>query len=89
MSDPLSALRAAFVERCREDLGRLGEASPDEASFASIAHRLAGAAGSFGFPELSEAAAAVDHSLRKGEPPTAAQTEALMRRLGQAAGAAD
>ena len=36
-----------------------------------------------------EGAAAVDHSLRKGEPPTAAQTEALMRRLGQAAGAAD
>ena len=89
MSDPISRLRAGFVQRCREDQKRLTEASPGDEVFASIAHRLAGAAGSFGFPELSEAAAAVDHSIRSGEPPAAARVKTLMGELRRVAGAAD
>lgn len=89
MSDPISRLRAQFVERCREDEKRLAEASPGDEVFASISHRLAGAAGSFGFSDLSEAAAAVDHSIRSGARPGAAEVLALMRELGRVEGTAD
>lgn len=77
------------MERCRADQERLAQASPDDEVFAAITHRLAGAAGSFGFSDLSEAAAAVDHSIRSGEQPRPAQVHALMRQLGRLAGTAD
>lgn len=89
MSDPLSRLRADFLERCRDDRRRLAASSLDDEGIASITHRLAGAAGSFGFPELSEAAAAVEHSIRSGEQPATAQVDALMRELGRVAGTAN
>ena len=88
MSDAISRLRADFVQRCREDQKRLAEASPGEEVFASITHRLAGAAGSFGFPELGEAAAAVDHAIRSGEQPAAARVNTLMSELRRVTGAA-
>lgn len=85
MSDPISRLRADFVKRCRDDLERLAQASPDDEVFASITHRLAGAAGSFGFPALSEAAAAVDHSIRSGEQPATNGVDLLMCELARVA----
>ena len=88
MSDPISRLRAGFVERCREDRKRLAEASPGDEVFASLVHRLAGAAGCFGFVDLGEAASAVDQALRNGEQPATARVDALMRELARVAGAA-
>ena len=85
MSDPISQLRADFVRRCRGDLKRLALASPDDDDFASITHRLAGAAGSFGFSSLSEAAAAVDHSIRSGEQPATNGVDLLMCELARVA----
>lgn len=89
MSDPIARLRASFLERCRADQKRLAQASPDEEIFASIIHRLAGAAGSFGFSALSEAASAVDHSIRSGEQPATGSVDALMRELCRVADTAD
>lgn len=89
MSDPIARLRGSFVERCRADQERLAQASPDDEVFAAIIHRLAGAAGSFGFSDLSEAAAAVDYSIRSGEQPRAADVHTLMRELGRVGGTAD
>jgi Hpt domain. len=72
-SDPLAALKLRFAERCRQDrddLRRLsadGElASPDARR---LIHGLAGAAGSFGFGPLSEAAAVADEAYGEGRVP--------------------
>ncbi len=79
MSDPLSELRAAFLEECDELLGDLearlsalrdGSAATDDvnAAFRAI-HSVKGGAGAFGLPALVELAhvfeAALDH-LRAG-----------------------
>ncbi len=79
MSDPLSELRAAFLEECDELLGDLearlsalrdGSAAADDvnAAFRAI-HSVKGGAGAFGLPSLVELAhvfeAALDH-LRAG-----------------------
>ncbi len=85
MRDPISRLRADFIARCREDRQRLAKASPGDEVFVSITHRLAGAAGSFGFLTLSEAAAAVDQSIRSGKQPGIAKVDALMRELARVA----
>lgn len=60
-ADRLAALRARFVARCAEDREILaGFAAPfppaAREAMRGIAHRLAGAAGTFGFPAASEAA---------------------------------
>jgi len=80
MSDPdpdraraqLQALQARFVASLRERLDRLDELVPkarggsaealDEALV--VAHRLAGAAGSFGYEAAGEAAAVLERALR-------------------------
>ena len=70
MTDPVAALKQLFVERCRtehEALHQLLERR-DAAGAGAIVHRIAGAAGSFGFPEISAAALIVDQQIRdKGE----------------------
>jgi len=81
MTDPLEQLRALFVDRCRSDLERLTRLSPDDPEIGAIAHRLAGSGGSFGYPEISEAAAVVDDRARHGPPPTRADLRDLMRSL--------
>ena len=64
--DRYQALRRRFVERCREDLAVLesavGEEVEAEALRATV-HRLSGAAGTFGYPELSRLAGEVDDAL--------------------------
>lgn len=81
MTDPLEQLRALFVDRCRSDLERLARVPPDDPEVGAIAHRLAGSGGSFGYPEISEAAAVVDDRARQGAPATRDDLRRLMRSL--------
>ncbi|KQY91315.1 Hpt domain-containing protein [Brevundimonas sp. Root1423] len=83
MTDPLEALRARFIERCRTDLAVL-KAAPDEAELALTIHRLAGSAGSFGFPTISAIAADIDMSLRSGDARSREQLDNLIRVLEDA-----
>lgn len=60
------ALRERFVERCRGDLAVLEQAQGggvDAESLRATVHRLSGAAGTFGYPELSRLAGVVDDEL--------------------------
>lgn len=83
MTDPLEALRARFVERCRADLAVL-KAAPGEDELALTIHRLAGSAGSFGFPTISALAGDIDMRMRNGEARSTDQLEALIHALEDA-----
>ena len=89
MTDPLQALRRQFVDRCRADLNRLAELEPGNEEVALITHRLAGAAGSFGFPELGRIAADMDLRMRDGAAPGRQDLDDLRRGLAQAIERAD
>lgn len=86
MTDPVAALRSAFVARCRTDLAelrRLGDRG-DIAGVGAIVHRLAGAAGSFGFPHISAAALVVDQQIRDSEGTLPkADMECLLRLMAE------
>ena len=69
MTDPLERLQRQFIARCRAELEQLRTLAADDPELGLIAHRLAGAAGSFGYPEVSEAAAVVDELVRSGTDP--------------------
>ncbi|HEY3812724.1 MAG TPA: Hpt domain-containing protein [Caulobacteraceae bacterium] len=63
-----AALRERFLVRTAADLKAIeaalaNPATLDAASMRSLVHRLSGAAGTFGFPKLSEAAGAADDAL--------------------------
>lgn len=84
--DPLEALRHRFRRRCLDDLHTLRGALADPArapdsTFATAMHRLSGAAGSFGYRELSRLAAVVDDELAQARTPTPANLERLEREL--------
>lgn len=84
MSDPLQALRARFVARCATDLQRLrtlSNGSLEAEELRALAHSLAGAAGTFGFPDISEAAGRLDDCYALGEPPRPEMVAALTARL--------
>lgn len=73
-SDPFSDIRKRFIERCRSDLPRLqefrsvGVGNPDALSaLTRIAHALAGAGGTFGYPEISDKAFALESLLIEGD----------------------
>lgn len=73
MSDPLAPLRAKFLARAAQDLASLRS---DEVALADkhyVVHRLAGAAGTFGYAAVSALAAALDERLLAGDetPPEA------------------
>ena len=76
----MAALRAAFAARCRTDLADLRDRVErgDIAGVGALVHRLAGAAGSFGFPDISAAALAVDQHMRDND---GSVPEADMARL--------
>ncbi len=92
MSDLLASLRARFLSRCVTDLERIVRLRERDAlnseEMQALVHRLAGAAGTFGFPAISDAAADCDDVLAQGQAPdrskverlTAAIEEALARR---------
>jgi HPt (histidine-containing phosphotransfer) domain-containing protein len=74
--DPWDQIRKRFVERCRGDLHRLREsrstgAYRDSAEalsvLAAVAHSLAGAGGTFGFPEISSRAVELETLLMEGK----------------------
>jgi len=89
VSDPaarLEALRRRFVARCEEDLAVLeralaepGAVEPGQLRF--TAHRLSGAAGTFGYADLSRVAGEVDDVLVDGRMPGRDQLEALVAEV--------
>lgn len=84
MTDPLAALREKFRARSANDLIRLrtlvqGDLLSTE--LRHLAHSLAGAAGTFGFPALSEAAALIDDDYAAGRTPGRAAFDRLEREL--------
>lgn len=101
--DPFARLRLRFIDRCCADLAMLSELrmqaglpawardTPARAQLISLAHRIAGGGGTFGFRELSEAAYRCETSLIVSEPdalaPEAA-VEALEGALDRAISAA-
>jgi HPt (histidine-containing phosphotransfer) domain-containing protein len=75
-SDPLDRIRQRFTERCLGDLDRLRElrtsgAYPENSealsALSAIAHSLAGAGGTMGFPEISERAFELESMLIAGK----------------------
>lgn len=80
MTDPLAPLRERFRTRLRDDLERLRalRGFPESSSeLRLLAHSLAGAAGTFGYPALSVVAIAVDDRFASGETPAAVELDAL------------
>ncbi|MBX9460474.1 MAG: Hpt domain-containing protein [Brevundimonas sp.] len=84
MTDFLEALRAQFIDRCRADLARLEALPEDDDEVTSIVHRLAGAAGSFGFLQVSRIAAEIDLRTRNGIRPSGRELDDLKASLGKA-----
>ncbi len=81
MTDPLEALRAQFIDRCRADLARLKSLPEDDEEVTLIVHRLAGAAGSFGFAEVSRIAGEIDLRTRHGARPSRRELDDLIDGL--------
>lgn len=72
MADLLEGLREKFRERCAGDAQAIRihlAGGPTEDSLERIIHRIAGAAGMFGAPELGAAAQALDEAYADGRPP--------------------
>jgi HPt (histidine-containing phosphotransfer) domain-containing protein len=85
MSDVLAGLRARFLERCTADVRRL-DALAERGDLAApemrdLVHSLAGAAGTFGFPHVSEAAGVCDAAFADGGVPDAAAVDRLRYSL--------
>lgn len=85
MTDVLAALRARFLERCAGDVVRLeGLLARDDLgaeALSSLVHSLSGAAGTFGFPEISLAAGAADDAFAAGGTPSRDEIHHLIRTL--------
>lgn len=90
MTDPLAPLRARFRARAADELVQLRALMTGDLSspaLQTLAHGLAGAAGTFGHPRLSEAALAVDDCFVAGRAPDAALLAVLEARLAEVADA--
>ena len=72
-------LKQRFVERSRQDLVVI-RAERDAAKLRPVVHRLSGAAGTFGYHELSRLAGQVDDVLVEGGAPSEAE---LARLIGE------
>lgn len=89
MNDPLAPLRQRFRARAAEDLKALRRLAAEDLTHPELrrlAHNIAGAAGTFGFPSLSTAAARIDDILVEGATPGAAELSELEAELEAAAG---
>lgn len=87
-TDRLEALRVQFIERCRNDIAALEPMTRRDASIqaartelAGIAHRLAGSGGTFGYPEVSAAAAQLEARLDPESPPDHPGLSAALAQL--------
>lgn len=84
MTDPLAGLKVRFRERSATDLERLRvlvQGDPASVDLRYLVHSLAGAAGTFGFPALSEAAALIDDAYAAGRLPERTMFDRLEREL--------
>ena len=81
MTDPMAVLRTRFLQRSREDLEVLRRPDLERHDLAVVAHRLSGAAGMFGFPEVSRLAARLDDQIHAGEPIEPAALKGLIAGL--------
>jgi len=86
--DPFAQLRNRFVERCRGDLALLlsfrdepERRLSNRASLIQVAHSLAGSGGTFGFPEVSAHASALETVLIDGNGTDADAATALDRLI--------
>ncbi|HZW15565.1 MAG TPA: response regulator [Brevundimonas sp.] len=81
----MEALRQRFRERAARDLDLLRRClaadDPGAAAVETTAHKLAGSAAIFGFPQVGEAARAVDEAFAAGSRPDRASLEGLIARL--------
>jgi len=88
MNDPLAPLRAKFRIRAANDLARLRVLAADDPKsdeLRTLVHNMAGAAGTFGYADLSEAAKDVDDRYFAGEAPEPGELALLELRLAEAA----
>lgn len=79
--DPLAPLRRRFINRLIDDRATLaGGVEVSENAVVAIAHRLAGLAGTLGYPEISSAAKALEAALagEKCNSPAASEALALL-----------
>lgn len=83
----LAALRARFLSRAADDLQALRKWSdggaPDDDAHYRVIHRLAGAAGTFGFDDLSELARKADEAIASGADVRASQVLAVVQELAR------
>jgi len=81
----MAALRARFAARCAGDLARLRELAAtggiDSDEARALAHSLAGAGATFGFPDVSTAAGRLDDAHVEGRTPSRAEIAALIASL--------
>lgn len=82
-SDPLAALKVAFLERAAREAEALEQALAvrDMAAVETLAHGLAGAAGMFGFAAISRDAFAVDGVFAAGALPDDNQVRTLIATI--------
>lgn len=84
MTDPLAPLRERFRARAVADgleLEALSQGDLSSTELRRLVHNLAGAAGTFGYGALSEAAAEVDNQMAAGLPADPAKLDRLKERL--------
>jgi HPt (histidine-containing phosphotransfer) domain-containing protein len=89
MTDPLAELRSRFVARTKDRVAALRvaierEPNNEEATsmIASLAHQIAGAAGTFGYAALGRAAAALEDAAdNRDRSSAAARCEVLHARF--------
>jgi HPt (histidine-containing phosphotransfer) domain-containing protein len=79
-------LRGRFLDRCREDLEVI-RVERDPSRLRPVVHRLAGAAGTFGFADLSAQAGEVDDVLVEGGTPAPEALDRLIAQIEQAVAA--
>ncbi|EHH09629.1 Hpt domain-containing protein [Mesorhizobium amorphae] len=90
-TDPFAPLRQRFLARCADQLAELkaareGAPLPGNDPLIRLAHSLAGAAGTFGFPEISARASALETLLVDQEDASAigAALDALIAEIERA-----
>ena len=88
----MMALKARFAERCEADKASLqamvdsGDVSTPELQ--SLTHKLSGAAGTFGFPSIGNAAAEIDNAISDGRTPSLKDILELIGAMQSALGEA-
>jgi HPt (histidine-containing phosphotransfer) domain-containing protein len=87
MKAALDALAQRFAGRCRDNRAELALAveAKDRDALKHLAHKLVGAAATFGHPELTAAAAAVEDALDAGTWPDGRTLDRLDHALASVA----